>query len=131
MKKIKIIILLIVITISVNLIWDFFQIRRLEIAAKEISPIAKTTIESLYYGDSKFIDTVSATDTVKNLLYKRMEVLQSAKYHTTEVMSTNIESINIYRVVILSYIESEYPNEYRLKFKKINKKWKVIDFIKK
>lgn len=131
MKKITIILFLILTIILGHFVWNLVEARRLDAAAKEISPLAKRTIESLYIGDSKFIDEISGTYKVKNVIQERMNDLQNINDYTVEVMGTMMEKMNVYEVIILSTDKTaeDYAKiyEYRLKFKKKHKMWMVID----
>ncbi|WP_432663712.1 hypothetical protein R9X47_24395 [Wukongibacter baidiensis] len=132
MKKTTIIFLLILTIILGYFIWDSLELRRLETAAKEISPLAKRTIESLYMGESKFINAISGTDEVKGVLQERMKHLQNIDDYSLDVMQTMVEKINVYEIIILSTVKTAeaYAElyEYRLKFKKKHKKWIIVDF---
>ena len=126
MKKLKIISIIILITILAYFTWNFIEIRRLELATKDINPLAKKTIESLYSNDLEFLDYISGTDEAKSILNERMKTLKRSQYNSIEIIQTNIENINVYSVVILSSNEIQY-HEHILKFRKINNRWKVID----
>lgn len=127
MKKIKIIFILILITILAHSMWNYIEIRRLKAASKDISPLAKKTIESLYLNDSEFINNISGTDKVKTILYEKMDILKKRNYDSIELVQASPEKINIYRIVALSSYKARY-SEHILKFKKINSKWMIIDF---
>ncbi|MCT4604993.1 MAG: hypothetical protein N4A64_02665 [Marinisporobacter sp.] len=131
MKRMKIIFILSIIFIVVYFTWSFIEIRNLQtdnVEKENVKKLAIKTIESIHLGDTEFLNTISETDKIKNILLERMAILKNSKYDNIEVMEIRAEKRNIYMVVV--FFSSDIYNylEYTFRFKKIDNKWMIVDF---
>lgn len=131
MKKLKIIFLIIMVTIVAYYTWDYVEFKSLQknyIEKDKVKQLSLKTVESIHMGNTEFLNDVSGTDNVNNMLMKRMKILRDSKYDNVEIMETRAENRNSIMVVVLFSSEVYRFLEYTFIFEKIDNEWKIIDF---